>query len=209
MSTSPILDGFFQQHPARLYRKNVIIFDSGQLPQGLFFVVSGRVKIAISDSKGQESILFILGPSDPFPLAPYFLGEPQGSTYTALTDVEVIWRPRHEVDDFLNRNPEALREVLCTLLRAFYNRVTHLSLNKSQQRLVYRLVYLAGRFGELTNGWVEIDTTHQELANSINLTRESISLMLNRLQDDGVVQLHRNKIGINLDRADALIEDET
>lgn len=207
VNPSPVLAEFFHRHPARVYRKGTIIFDSRQMAQGLFFVISGRVKLATSDSRGQESIFFTLGPTDPFPLAPFFLHEPWPYTYTAMTDVEAIWRPKHEVDQFLNCHPEALREILCFLLRAFYSRVQDLSFSTSQQRVIYHILYLAERFGEPGERGVEITITQQELANSLNLTRESISLILNRLQTNGVVELRRSKIYLDVDRAHGLIEE--
>lgn len=203
----PLLENFFRRHPSRVYRKGTIIFDSRQLVQGLFFVTSGRIKIATSDSRGQESIFFTLGPTDPFPLAPFFLHEPWPYTYTATTDVEAIWRPKHEVDEFLDRNPAALREIICFVLKAFYSRMQDLSLSTSQQRVIYRILYLADRFGLPTDRGVEVTITQQELADSLNLTRESISLLLNRLQSSGIVQLRRSKIYLDVDRARSLIED--
>lgn len=212
MSSISVLEDFFCQHPSRLYRKNTIIFDAGQTPQGLFFLISGRVKLATTDSRGQESILVSIGPGDVFPLAPYFMESALSTTYTAMTDVEAIWRPLNEVSDFLNRNPQAMRDIMKIVLRDFYSRVTDLSVSNSKQRVLSRLTYLASRFGEPakngTRHGVEMTITQQELADSINLTRESISIILNRLQDQGVVQLRRSKIFLDVVRAQRQLKDE-
>ncbi len=177
------------------------------MPPGLFFIVSGRVKLASTDSNGQEYILYTLGPSDPFPLAAFFLSEPQPTTYTAMTDVEAIWRPRQEVDEFLNKNPEALREIMTHLIEAFNSRIMDLSNSNSQQRVLFRIMYLAERFGTKTDSGMEISITQQELADSINLTRESISIILNRLQDKGVVKLNRSKISLDLGKVNKIVKN--
>lgn len=134
------------------------------------------------------------------------------TTYTAMTDVEAIWRPLNEVSDFLNRNPQAMRDIMKIVLRDFYSRVTDLSVSNSKQRVLSRLTYLASRFGEPakngTRHGVEMTITQQELADSINLTRESISIILNRLQDQGVVQLRRSKIFLDVVRAQRQLKDE-
>jgi CRP-like cAMP-binding protein len=67
-------------------------------------------------------------------------------------------------------------------------------------------MYLAQRFGVHIDGSIELTITQQELADSVNLTRESISLMLNQLQDAGVVRLHRNKILVYIERANDLVK---
>jgi CRP-like cAMP-binding protein len=205
MNPMPLLEGFFRERPVRLYPKNTVIFDAGQEADGLFFIFSGRVKLAVTDERGQERIMYTAGPSDPFPLAAYFLHNDQSASYTAMTNVEAVWRPRQEVDAFLNAHPEANREILRMILLAFYNRIRDLSFSTTERRVVIRLMYLAQRFGMPTDGVIELAITQQELADSVNLTRESISVTLNRLQDEGVVRLQRNKIVVDTERANDLV----
>jgi CRP/FNR family transcriptional regulator len=206
MNSMALLDGFFRQRPARLYRKSTVIFDAGQSPDGLFYMVSGRAQLTTVDERGQDCTLYTLGPGDPFPLAPFFLGQSHATSYMAMTDVEAIWRPRSEVDSFLDRHPAALREIIGFVLTVFYMRVKDLSFSTTERRVVIRLMYLAQRFGVHIDGSIELTITQQELADSVNLTRESISLMLNQLQDAGVVLLHRNKILVYIERANDLVK---
>jgi CRP-like cAMP-binding protein len=153
--------------------------------------------------KGRENILFVLGPNDPFPLGPYFLQAVKGTVYTALTDVRAAWRPRAEMDKFLLRHPDAMRGIMNRLLRAFYARVTTLSLVGSDERVLLGLIELSERFRDGTGDMVELEITQQELADSINLSRESTSLILNKLAQAGIVELYRNKIAVNRVKAEA------
>jgi CRP/FNR family cyclic AMP-dependent transcriptional regulator len=205
-----LIETFFRERPVRLHRKNSIIFDAGQNADGLYFLVSGRLKLSTTNNKGQERIFFTLGPGDSFPYGPYFLKHPMTASYTAMTDIEAIWRPRHEVDEFFDKNPDALREIITIITLAFYSRIEDLTLGASEQRIVNRIMNLAERFGVPSpDGGVEISITQQELADSINLSRESTSLILNRLELVNIVQLQRSKIVVDTAKARFLIGDES
>jgi len=65
-----------------------------------------------------------------------------------------------------------------------------------ERRLVLKLRQLADRWGKVTPEGVRLDlrVTHQELADMIGGARESVTVALGRLQDQGEVIVRRRTV---------------
>ena len=202
------LKHLYEDTPSQLYRKNAILFDTFHKAQGLYYIASGQVKLSELTSRGQEYIIQSLGAGDMFPLTSYFLGENRSAIYTASSDVHLQWRSRQDVDDYCDAHPEALREMIRSVLTATMWRVSTLSLNQSEHRVLRRVQELASRFGKPNGTFLELILTQQELADSVNLSRESVSGILNRLETQNIVRLERNKLLVALDKVNTFLAAE-
>jgi CRP-like cAMP-binding protein len=99
-----------------------------------------------------------------------------------------------------NTSPEAysLIEQLAEQFNVYADRVDNLQYKSASQRVVYRLLFLAGRFGKKDGNRIIIDApiTHKIIASSINLTRESVSREIEKLDDAGIISTNNGKIVI-------------
>jgi CRP/FNR family cyclic AMP-dependent transcriptional regulator len=66
----------------------------------------------------------------------------------------------------------------------------------NRERLVHLLLELAEQYGRASDGGVElrIKLSHQDLANIIGSTRETVTVVLGELQAEGRLKLGRRKI---------------
>ena len=58
-----------------------------------------------------------------------------------------------------------------------------------------RILRLLKKKSEVRN-ILEISQTHQEIANDLNTSRVVVSRLLKKLEHDGLIELHRNRIQI-------------
>jgi CRP/FNR family transcriptional regulator, anaerobic regulatory protein len=69
------------------------------------------------------------------------------------------------------------------------NVIDQIAFKNMDERL---LNYLDGQFGEFNTTMLQI--THQQIASDLNSTREVISRLLKKMEQNGVIKLHRNAI---------------
>jgi CRP/FNR family cyclic AMP-dependent transcriptional regulator len=63
---APLLDVIAAKGKRRHYAANAIVVNEGDASSSLYIVLSGRLKVMMSDSDGKEVILSILGPGEFF-----------------------------------------------------------------------------------------------------------------------------------------------
>jgi CRP-like cAMP-binding protein len=70
----------------------------------------------------------------------------------------------------------------------------NLTLKSSYFRVAHELLYMAQRFGEQTEKGVKIliPLTHQDLADILSLTRETVSTCMVQLREKGLITTNRN-----------------
>ena len=75
-------------------------------------------------------------------------------------------------------------------------RLKYLLFRSNRERLVHLLLELAEQYGRPTPAGVElrIKLSHQDLASIIGSTRETVTVVLGELQNEGRLQLGRRKI---------------
>ncbi len=85
-------------------------------------------------------------------------------------------------------------------LRRFERRLKSLLFRSNRERVVHLLFDLAekyGRYGKDGAIIIGIRLSHQELANIIGSTRETVTLVLGELQEEGAIAVSRKEIVLN------------
>jgi CRP/FNR family transcriptional regulator len=79
---------------------------------------------------------------------------------------------------------------LARQFRVFADRVDNLEYKHASERVAYRLLFLASRFGIRSGSTIAIDVplTHETFANSINLARETVSRQIEKLEKAHIIQ---------------------
>ena len=77
-------------------------------------------------------------------------------------------------------------------------RLRNLLFQSNRKRLIHLLLELVERYGLLVPDGVKINIklTHLEMANVIGSTRETVTVVLGQLQDEGLIQVERRQITI-------------
>ncbi len=169
------------------YKAGEIILRAGDLPSGVYYLSSGYVKAYALTDEGDENLHLIYKPPELFPLVWALQGRAKNVFYEALTTAE-LWRLSKE--EFLSA-AEADNAVAMELLRQladqfsiYADRIDNLEYSDAYQRVVYRLLFASARFGKRRGSSVTIEApmTHQLIANSVRLSRETTSREFQRLE---------------------------
>jgi CRP/FNR family transcriptional regulator len=112
--------------------------------------------------------------------------------YEAMTDVEVLRTGKDNLRSSMGRNSWLSREILSQtvdIISVYTQRIQTLGLRSAREKIIAELVYLTERFGKISDKEVLINApiTHQDIADSINMSRETASRTLELLFEEGLM----------------------
>ena len=172
----------------RAFAKNAIIVSEGDDTGSLFVVLSGRVKVFVSDAEGHEVQLNRLGPGEYFGEVTLD-GGPRSASVMALEDCRCAVVKRAELTGFLERQPELALHIMRKLarrVRDLTENVRSLALMDVYGRVARLLLELAeDKGGKLVIGET---LTHKDIASRVGASREMISRIFSDLSDGGYVR---------------------
>jgi CRP/FNR family cyclic AMP-dependent transcriptional regulator len=181
------------------YKKGEYIIRPGEAPSAVFYIESGLVKAYNISKYGEENMLIIRKEHEVFPLIWALTGQEREIIYQAI-DASVVWRISQEnYVTFLHSHPSALPPILdmvTEMYRIHSERILNLEYRSVRERLVSFLLTMAGRFGkDSPDGMViEVPLRHQDIASSINASRETASREIAVLERKGLIANKRSYI---------------
>ena len=162
-------------------------------PTGVYLIKEGFVKAYSVSKDGHASLLLIHEAGEFIPL-PWALdgAHTTGLFYEAMTDVTVLRASKDKLRAAMGHNAWLSQEVLkqaVNIIIVYTQRIQTLEFRSARGRIIAELLNLAERFGEGHGKEVFINApiTHQDIADSINMTRETASRALELLFDEGLM----------------------
>jgi CRP/FNR family transcriptional regulator len=175
------------------FSKNEIIIQGHDEPEGVYLIKSGFVKAYSISPSGQCNLLLIHKTGEFIPL-PWALdgAHTTGMFYEAMTDVEVLRTGKDNLRSSMGRNSWLSREILSQtvdIISVYTQRIQTLGLRSAREKIIAELIYLTERFGKISGKEVLINApiTHQDIADSINMSRETASRTLELLFEEGLM----------------------
>lgn len=190
----------FREHGRKLtFRKGEYIVRPGEFPSGVFYINEGIVKAYDITKYGDENLLIIRKEHEVFPLIWALTGQERHVVYTALAPTTVLQINRDTLLDFIKKQPDALAPLLdmtIEMYRLHSERIINLEYRTVRERLISFLLTMANRFGENSTDGVTIDLPlkHQDIASSINSSRETTSRELSALERKGLLKNEQSQI---------------
>lgn len=175
------------------FSKDGVIIQGHEEPKGVYLIKSGFVK-AYSISHGGFRNLLLIHKSGEFIPLPWALdgAHTTGMFYEAMTDVEILRTSKDNLRASMGENSWLSREILSqtvNIVSVYTQRIQTLEYRSARERVIAELIYLAERFGERHGKTVLINApiTHQDIADSINMSRETASRALELLFEEGLM----------------------
>ncbi|GMR04981.1 MAG: Crp/Fnr family transcriptional regulator [Thermodesulfobacteriota bacterium] len=173
-------------------KKKSIIYNMGDSADNIYILKEGRIKITHITEDGKELTLDILEPGDIFgELA--LAGEQERETSAeALEDSFICTIKREDFEDFVGKNPLlslTITKWIGSRLRRIENRLENLLFQDVRTRILTLFNDLAARYGtDVDEGRkLNIRLSHQEIANLVGATRETVTLEINNLKKSGEI----------------------
>jgi CRP-like cAMP-binding protein len=182
------------------------ILQSTEDRQVMNLVKSGYIKRYLIANDGTLGIQVVYGPGNIFPvtlaLKALFNQEVYSKEifyYEAMGDAEVYTIDISTLVKAVDDNPLIYRDLLEETgkrLNSTLQGLENLTLKSSYKRVAHQLAYFASRFGEKTDKGLRINValTHQDLANILSLTRETVSTCMSDLRERGLISSDKQKI---------------
>jgi len=181
------------------YAKNNLIFHAGALGKHVYFLRSGRIKIYQPANCGKEVILWFCFPGDMFGLAEVAQGGGRVVNAVACESSEVLSVTQAQFEDFLRTHPAAsllVMQVLSCRLRTLGDVIVNLVNDDVQTRIMKLILRLSACHGVRVEQdiYLSIDLTHQEIADMVGTTRQTVTSVLGQLQRRGLMRLENRRI---------------
>jgi len=175
------------------FAKDETIINGIEEPEGVYLIKDGFVK-AYSVSKAGNANLLLVHEAGEFIPLPWALdgAHATGLYYEAMTDVTVLRASKDKLRAAMGNNSWLSQEVLkqaVNILAVYSNRIQTLEFRSARGRVISELLNYAERFGKLAGNEVTINApiTQQDIADSINMTRETANIALGQLFEEGLV----------------------
>jgi CRP/FNR family cyclic AMP-dependent transcriptional regulator len=183
----------------RRYPKDTVVFFENEEGDSLFMILDGRIKVTILGDDGREIILTMLGEGDLFGEMALLDNEPRSATAIAVEESELLLLQRNDFQSVIHENPgisSALIKVLSNRLRRANHQISTLALLDVYGRVARVILDMAREEGRrLKDGRIAFRrATHQEIANRIGTTRETVTRMLKDLERQALVKIEGREI---------------
>ncbi|KPQ34733.1 MAG: CRP/FNR family transcriptional regulator, anaerobic regulatory protein [Phormidesmis priestleyi Ana] len=182
------------------YQKGEIVFTQDSEATGFFVIKTGRVKIFKLAAQGKEQILHIFSEQEYFAEVPALDGKRYPASAEALEDSTLLFFPRFEFLDLLQRYPALTIRLLLNLsmhLRHLTGLVEELSFKDVPQRLAAHLINLSQTQNQ--SNIITLEVTKSQLAALLGTIPATISRAFYRLSQDGLIMMQGAQIEL-LDR---------
>ena len=177
--------------------KGSTVVSAGDFSDSLYVILSGRVKVFLSDENGKEFILSTIGPGDYFGEVALD-GGPRSASIMTQEACRFFVIPKAEVRALIEHHPDFARDLIgrlickvCNLADSVYN----LALMSVYCRL---LKFIEEHAVQRADGRIVTERlTQHEIAASIGASREMVSRLINDLTNCGYISVEDKQIFVN------------
>jgi CRP/FNR family cyclic AMP-dependent transcriptional regulator len=177
-----------------LFPKGSLIFLEGQSPRGIYILCQGRVKLSMTARDGKTLILGIVEPGDVLGLHATITGSPYELTAETLLPSQLNFVARPDFLRFLKEHGAAcLRTAqhLSDSCQSAYELIRSIGLSHQVAERLAKLLLGWSTQGEHNGGaiYVKRTMTHEEIAQLIGASRETVTRLLSQWKKDHIAQV--------------------
>ncbi len=191
-----LLDEIMAAGRARRVKEGQAIISPGSRAEEIPFVIQGSLKVMRQDEKGNEIILYYLEGGDTCAMSITCCLENKLSEFMAIAEEDsLLWLiPVRSMDAWVSKYP-SFRRFIFASYQARFDEMLHaidsIAFMKMDERL-YK--YLLDK--KQASGSYVIHKTHQQIARELNTSRVVVSRLLKKLEQQGMIEQHRNRIEV-------------
>jgi CRP/FNR family cyclic AMP-dependent transcriptional regulator len=182
----------------RTFAKKNLVYLPSDSADGVFLLAEGRVQLSSYTADGKQTVLGFIEPGELFgELALIHTGVREEHA-EAVAKSLVIWIPADDMQQVMEHSA-ALAFGLTRLIgfrrRRIERRLKSLMFRSTRDRILHLLCELAEQYGrrEPLGVLIALPLTHQDLANLIGSTRETVTTLLGELQLEGLIEVGRKR----------------
>jgi len=204
-----LLKSFSSASRPATYPGGAVLFVEGQVPRNAMVLCSGKAKLSTTSRDGKVLILKVADAGDVLGLSAVITGTPYEVTAETVGPCHVNFVDREPLLRLMERNGEmGLRaaQALSIEFQSMYRDIHELVLARSSAGKLARLLlsWSGGRGKDLASSEVRIRAimTHEEMAQMIGASRETVTRLLSELKKKELIRLEgatlviRNRVAL-------------
>lgn len=178
------------------FKANELIMDYGSYVKIIPLIIEGSIKVSRENEDGNELFLYYLRPGETCTMSftCCMMNKKSEIRTVAEDDTTMIGIPSKYTDIWMSKYQSWKNFVMLSYdnrMNELVQTIDSIAFKKMDERL---LEYLKKKTQAL--GSDVIHTTHQEIAYDLNASREAISRLLKQLENNGYLELGRNRIDL-------------
>ncbi len=182
----------------RKISKNTIVINEGDESDSMYIILSGRVKVFLTDENGKEVIINDMGEKDYFGEYALLDGSKRSASIMTTEPSEFLVISKDTIIGTFRENPDTA----FSLIRDLVSRIRELTFTVKNLALmdVYgRVAHTLLSFAKEEDGVLvtEIRLTQQEIANRVGASREMVARIMKDLETGGYISKRGKHIVIN------------
>jgi len=190
----PALQKLNEIKSTAVYPKSAMLFIEGQQPRGVFVLCTGKVKLSTSSSEGKTLITKLSEAGDVLGLNATISNRPYEVTAEMVEPGQANFIPRDDLLRFLGQHGEVALRVAEQLSRNYYTayeEIRTLGLTSSPGEKFAKLLLSWYPEKGQANGQaqVKMTLTHEEIAEMIGTTRETVSRLFSDFKKKQLLQV--------------------
>jgi len=183
------------------YPKGALLFVEKQAARGVYVLCEGEVKLSMSSPEGKTLIMRIAKAGELLGLTAAIAGLPYEVTAETIHPCQVAYVRREDLLRFVAKHPEASQNVVMQMssqYRSACEQLHTIGLSASAQEKLARLLLTWSEGMKQTKDGTRITLplTHEEIAEFIGTTRETVTRTLSDFKGRNLVAIHGSTLMI-------------
>jgi CRP-like cAMP-binding protein len=182
---------------SKIFERRDVIFAQGQPVRQLLLLESGSVKLTQVGTNGSEVILWLRGAGDPVGLTGALSHSPHTcSARVVVTCRAMVW-DWSKLESAYRGTPQIRRNmggILSERLSELEERFREIATEKVARRVAFALLRIVKQVGKNTPSGIEIFLSREEIAQLTGTTLFSISRLMSRWSELGIVVPRREAV---------------
>ena len=185
----------------RKLKRGEPVFLPSQQSNGVVLVAEGRVRICHITPEGKQSILNFIDANEIFGELSIFDATEREEYAEASEATTLILIPREAMRAVVQKYPQivyGVTKVIGLRRQRIERRLRNLLFRSNRERVIHLLLELVEKYGQRSETGIDLNIrlSHQEMANIIGSTRETVTVVLGQLQTEGLIRIARRRITI-------------
>ncbi len=182
------LQQIITERKAKSVKKGQVIYYEGDKGNGLYLVISGKVKTIKLAEDGRELMTGIYSAEDYLGINAMLSNEEYADTATALEDCVLCLIPREQLEQLLNLYPEVAREFIKLLandIREKEEQLLQMAYHSVRKKMAESLLRLHRQPGKAADSF---KIAREDLAAMAAMATETVSRTLSDFKDEGLIE---------------------
>lgn len=183
----------------RIINRGRFLFKEGDTAEGVYVLLSGRVKSSRFLPGGHEVVMHFVDPGQLFGEIPAFLSKPYPASAQAMTQSELFWLPLTALERLISRQPEVALRIfrgMASRMTVLLDRIEAQKGLRAEERLARFIVARSDAASLKANAEFVLPINKKTLAAELGMQPESLSRSFRRLIQDGIIRVRGRKLDL-------------